>query len=171
MKLTVGSSTLYWASNREEDRFICCVNAFHLVNQNYYEESLHTDNIFGRHEVLDSVRPDLLNLPDGNFCLILQSKRMKRKKKNGRFARGVYKHGLRVSILSVHKYSVDDWIPLHEKCKFLSNGVYYFILNTCIRRSLSHLQLRKTLHFVTYLYASSVHLVGMKDLIHQRRRN
>ena len=149
MKLTVGS-TLYWAPNREEYRFICCVNAFDLVNQNSYEESLHTDNIFGRHEVLDSVRPDLLNFPDGNFCLILRPKRMKRKKKNGRFARGalyiycvilkvdkeeeeeeeeeeveegeeeeeedddIYKHGLRVSILSVHKYSEDDWIPLLE---------------------------------------------------------
>ena len=26
----------------------------------------------------------------------------------------IYKHGLRVSILSVHKYSEDDWIPLLE---------------------------------------------------------
>ena len=26
----------------------------------------------------------------------------------------VYKHGLRVSILSVYKYFTDDWIPLLE---------------------------------------------------------
>ena len=149
--VTAGS-TLYWASNRMEDEYICRINAFDLVNQKHYEESLHTDIIFGRQERFNSVRPALLNLPNGNFCLILQSKRRKKMKKSRRFlyARYIYcvvlkvdkeeeeeeedeeeeeeeeeqeeeeqeddvhKHGLRVSILSVHKYSVDDFIPFLE---------------------------------------------------------
>ncbi|XP_030943770.1 putative F-box/kelch-repeat protein At5g28180 [Quercus lobata] len=40
--VTAGS-TLYWASNRVEDDYICRINAFDLVNQKHYEESLHTD--------------------------------------------------------------------------------------------------------------------------------
>lgn len=141
--VTAGS-TLYWASNRDEDDYICRINAFDLVNQKYYEESLYTGSIFGRQERLNSVRPDLLNLPDGNFCLILQSKRIKKMKKSRRYLYAhyiycvvlkvdkeeedeeeeeeeeeveeddVYKHGLTVSILSVRKYSVDEWIPLLE---------------------------------------------------------
>uniref|UniRef100_A0A7N2MUA3 Uncharacterized protein n=1 Tax=Quercus lobata TaxID=97700 RepID=A0A7N2MUA3_QUELO len=136
--VTAGS-TLYWASNRMEDDYICRINAFDLVNQKHYEESLPIDSIFGRQERLNSVRPDLLNLPDGNFCLILQSNRRKKMKKSRRFLYAHYiycvvlkvdkeeeeeeeeeedddvcKHGLRVSILSVRKYFVDDWIPLLE---------------------------------------------------------
>ncbi|KAF3970978.1 hypothetical protein CMV_005384 [Castanea mollissima] len=141
--VTAGS-TLYWASNRDEDDYICHINAFDLVNQKSYEECLHTGSIFGRQELLNSVRPDLLNLPDGNFCPILQSKRIKKMKKSRKYLYAhyiycvvlkmdkeeeeeeeeeveeeeeyddVYKHGLRVSILSVHKYSVDEWIPLLE---------------------------------------------------------
>ena len=53
--VTTGS-TLYWAFNQEEDNFICRINAFDLVNKKCYEESLHTDSIFGRHEVLDLSR-------------------------------------------------------------------------------------------------------------------
>ena len=71
-------------SNWKEDDFICRINAFDLVNQKCCEESLHTDSIFERHEVLHSIRPDLFNLSDGNFCLILQSKRTKRIKKSMR---------------------------------------------------------------------------------------
>ena len=79
-------------SNWKEDDFICRINAFDLVNQKCCEESLHTDSIFERHEVLHSIRPDLFNLSDGNFCLILQSKRTKRIKKSMRllYARYIY---------------------------------------------------------------------------------
>ena len=47
--ITAGS-TLYWASNWEEDDSIFHISAFDLVNQKCYEESLHIASIFGRQE-------------------------------------------------------------------------------------------------------------------------
>ncbi|KAK9989810.1 hypothetical protein SO802_030049 [Lithocarpus litseifolius] len=105
--VTAGS-TLYWASNRMEDEYICRINAFDLVNQKHYEESLHTDCILGRQERLNSVRPDLLNLPNE------EQEQEQEEEEEEEEEDDVYKHGLRVSILSVRKYSVDDWIPLLE---------------------------------------------------------
>ncbi|KAF3968900.1 hypothetical protein CMV_007262 [Castanea mollissima] len=94
--VTAGS-TLYWASNRVEADYICRINAFDLVNQKSSEESLHT---------------------------VLKVDKEEEEEEEEEYG-DVYKHRLRVSILSVHKYSVDEWIPLLEILGQLAPDVSY----------------------------------------------